>query len=501
MHAGHGCGRTRERPPSSSSAGEEGHVRQQLVDGAWKEAIVKEAEALLSARALVPLTAEQQKILENSGKLVILPAKGVFTVKPPDQEQLTDETGRDLPLGSPLYYKRKARLVICGNFQSRQAQEDSYAGGCQTDSLRVMLAHCASRGWSVASTDIRNAFILAPIQEEDDEEEVVYALYPPKVFQLAQVRCSHQLWRVDRALYGFRRSPRLWGRFRDKRLRTAKIPLEDGYVYLSQHKADENIWSVRFVGTDGSETVRAFINVYVDDILYVGGSSAIEAVHVWITSEWKSSPLTWASEETSLRFLGLEIGRTKNGGVKIHQRGYIEELLRHHGLAEGKGHLTPCPQEWLIGENEFSAQEYTPEQLRRAQAVTGELLWLSGKSRPDLMHTVATMSSCCLKDPILVERIWLVTMACPSKASIHPWRHMERLLVCSARPRPEHQRRWGIHAKNQPSRCDLPLHKELEDDAATSIPPSLVPSELGPESVDHPRSFETHAHELAPARQ
>ena len=132
----------------------------------------------------------------------------------------------------------------------------------------------------------------------------------------------------------------------------------------------------------------------------------IETVHRWLTSEWKASPLTWASEEASLRFLGLEIGRVGEC-VMIHQRGYIEELLRHHGLTEVKGHLTPCPQEWLLGEADVQLEEFTPEQLRRAQALTGELLWLSGNSRPDLMHAVASMSSWCLRDPLLVERIGL----------------------------------------------------------------------------------------------
>ena len=372
----------------------------------WREAIHKEAGALLQAKALVPLSADQQRVLEKSGKLVILPAKGVFTVKPPDQEMIVDKEGNALPPGDPQFYKRKARLVICGNFQSKRAQEDSYAGGCQADALRVMLVRGAALGWSLASTDIRNAFILAPIQEEDDEEEMVYALYPPKVFQLAEVPGSSQLWRVDRALYGFRRSPRLWGRFRDKRLRAAKIEFEGGYIRLKQHKADENIWSVQVTDVNGIESTRAYINVYVDDILYVGEPLVIIAVQQWLTSEWKASPLTWASEESTIRFLGLEIGRDGNK-VLIHQRGFVEELLRHHGLSEVKGHQTPCPQEWLLGEAEVPVEEFTPEQLRKAQAVTGELLWLSGKSRPDLMHTVASMSSWCLRDPVLVERIGL----------------------------------------------------------------------------------------------
>ena len=147
---------------------------------------------------------------------------------------------------------------------------------------------------------------------------------------------------------------------------------------MKQHRADENIWSVRVTAADGTTSVRAYVNVYVDDILYVGEPTVIEAVHRWLTSEWKASPLTWASEEASLRFLGLEIGRVGEC-VMIHQRGYIEELLRHHGLTEVKGHLTPCPQEWLLGEADVQLEEFTPEQLRRAQALTGELLWLSGK--------------------------------------------------------------------------------------------------------------------------
>ena len=379
---------------------------KQYVDR-WAEAIHKEADALIKAAALVPLTAQQQKDLERSGKLVVLPAKGVFTIKPPDVETTVDEKGQPLPPGHPSFFKRKARLVICGNFQGKQSKEDSYAGGCQTDTLRAMLAHCAAMGWCLASTDIRNAFILAPIQEEDEPEEEIYALYPPKVLQLAKVQYALQLWRVDRALYGFRRSPRLWGRFRDKRLRKAKIPYCGGYLYLHQHKADENVWSIRFVATEGEETTVGHINIYVDDILYVGLKPVIEAVQQWLTEEWKASELTWATADATIRFLGLEIGRTDDGGVRLHQKGYIQELLRHHGDQVTRSYGTPCPQEWLLGEFEVEVKEFSPEQLRLAQALTGELLWLCGKSRPDLMHTVATMSSMCLRDPVFVAKVGL----------------------------------------------------------------------------------------------
>ena len=74
----------------------------------WSEAMHKEVKALLDARALVPLTAEEQMKLEASGKLVVLSAKGVFTAKPPDVERLEDAEGVPLPQGSPHFVKRKA---------------------------------------------------------------------------------------------------------------------------------------------------------------------------------------------------------------------------------------------------------------------------------------------------------------------------------------------------------------------------------------------------------
>ena len=373
--------------------------------GRWSEAIHKEAKALLDAGALVPLTAEEQSRLERSGRLVVLPAKGVFTVKPPELERLLDENGDPYPKGSPRFVKRKARLVICGNFQGRQAKEDSYAGGCQIDSLRTMLVLAAAKGWSIASTDIRNAFILAPIKEEDeDDDDTVYGLFPPRIFQLVVVPYCYQLWRVDRALYGFRRSPRLWSKFRDRRLRAARVPHGEGFLSLRQCKADENVWAIVYQEPNRQEEVKGYMNIYVDDVLYVGIPEIILVLQQWLTSEWKASDLTWASEKEIIRFLGLEVGLYQ-GGVKIGQQAYVDELIRHHKLQDARGYGTPCPQEWLLGECEDVEVEYTAEQLRKAQVLTGELLWLSGRSRPDLMHSVATMSCLCIKNPELVERI------------------------------------------------------------------------------------------------
>ena len=305
------------------------------------------------------------------------------------------------------WFKRKARLVICGNYEKHIA-EDLYAGGCQTESLRVMISHASGFwNWDAAVTDIRNAFLLAPMATD-----AVYGLRFPKVFLLALGADWDKLYRVDRALYGFRRSPRLWGLFRDARLRAATFNVKGSAVVLKKLTADENVWKVVSSDgmTEGSEVTIAYIVIYVDDIMYLGEPSVIYDIHEWLSSEWKASDLTWASAKEGIRFLGLEIYKRK-AGYFMCQLGYLTELLRHHGLGTGPGAKTPCPREWLLGENEAEQTTYDEASLRRAQRITGELLWLSTKSRPDLMHAVASMSSLCLRDPILVERIGLRALA------------------------------------------------------------------------------------------
>ena len=293
-----------------------GEVRENIE--AWRKAILKEAQALLDCGALVKMHPSEEKRLTQEGRLVVLPSKGVFTVKPPDQaiadgvltkpqdqtesfdgvltkpqdqtesfdgvltkpqdqtesfggvltkpqdqtesfdgvltkpQDQTESfegaaTGRGSQKGKrkikvmlvDSLFKRKARLVICGNFE-KHITEELYAGGCQTESLRVMISHAASRRtWDAAVTDIRNAFLLAPMSTD-----AVYGLRFPKVFILALGQEWEGLYRVDRALYGFRRSPRLWGTYRDGRLRTAKIKVGSRIAILKRLTADENIWQV-----------------------------------------------------------------------------------------------------------------------------------------------------------------------------------------------------------------------------------------------------------------
>ncbi|CAE7445196.1 GIP [Symbiodinium sp. CCMP2456] len=88
-------------------------------------------------------------------------------------------------------------------------------------------------------------------------------------------------------------------------------------------------------------------------------------------------------------------------GIHVSQTGYIRDLLRQHGVEEKPGNLTvPCTREWLQDEDSDEEEKTADEGLvRLAQKATGELLWLSTRSRPELAHPVACMASRSTRNP------------------------------------------------------------------------------------------------------
>ena len=105
-----------------------------------------------------------------------------------------------------------------------------------------------------------------------------------------------------------------------------------------------------------------------------------------------------------MRFLGCEI-HDLEPGFAIDQTPYIWELLRAHGTSSTQLDVVPCPREWLGLDEDQCAQECSDEDIRQAQRITGELLWVTQRSRPDLAYHVSTMASLTSKDAKKVVKI------------------------------------------------------------------------------------------------
>ena len=158
-----------------------------------------------SVNALMDSGAATRFSTEQTRELLVLPGKAVFTVKPP-----IDPDG-------PEKYRRKCRVVVCGNFLPSQGQ-NVYALGTSADTLRIAVALAEKMKWCIASTDMTNAFTLTPMPLE-----LMYALTPPTIVVPAGAAAPGGTWKITRVLYKLRETPRLCSDFRNCRLAGARI--------------------------------------------------------------------------------------------------------------------------------------------------------------------------------------------------------------------------------------------------------------------------------------
>ena len=87
----------------------------------WKPSAQDEVDSMENMRAIHRCRGAEAKALLNQPGVEVLPAKGVFTVKP----------------GKP--FRRKVRVVSCGNFAKSVAEDVLYASGAAAETLRTLL--------------------------------------------------------------------------------------------------------------------------------------------------------------------------------------------------------------------------------------------------------------------------------------------------------------------------------------------------------------------------
>ncbi|CAE7890279.1 GIP, partial [Symbiodinium necroappetens] len=156
----------------------------------WVPAIDKELSILFKDgkdATLRRITLKEAQERERKGELTIVPSKLVFICKPPNQGAVSAPSSSD---GSKkkegkAKWRRKCRLVLCGNFAERsegQSQAELYAAGASADSMRVALTLASVCYWAGAGSDINGAFLLAPWPRHMRR----YAILPPKTLIMAE---------------------------------------------------------------------------------------------------------------------------------------------------------------------------------------------------------------------------------------------------------------------------------------------------------------------------
>ena len=267
-----------------------------------------------------------------------------------------------------------------------------YASGAEGVTLRVALAYAARYAtWRGLTIDVKSAFLYAPIGAEAKGRDERIVVKPPAFLTELGILKPSDRWWVKKALYGLPTSPRDWGNYRDQEFRAFELQVDECVYVLCQLKADESLWFLRSKGPEGLGASVGLLVVYVDDLAFFADEKICQAFIETVQKKWKTSPPTWFGKEP-VTFCGVEIVQTGRG-YRLSQTAYLRELLQRFQVTTTS--LVPITK-WVEPEIKGEPELW---EVREAQAITGALLWISTRSRPDISFAVSKMGQLATKVP------------------------------------------------------------------------------------------------------
>ncbi|CAE7924460.1 GIP, partial [Symbiodinium sp. KB8] len=341
----------------------------------WRPAIEKELKSLKEPGVLISHFGKEARAMISGTGTTVIPLKGVFTTKAP---------------GGPQdgLYRRKCRLVGCGNQASHIDADSLYAAGAPAELVRASLVQACRHQWSAFTCDIRSAFTQTPIPPYAARR---YMLRPPRWLVELGLAEPDEYYSLGKVLYGFKEAPAWWSEHRDSKLLTAAFL----GCRLEQGTSDPSLWRIM-----KGEELKGYLVTYVDDFLLLSDSVTARGLHQWLLEEagWETDGLSEAKPGEPVRFLGMQLERHEDGHFSLNQESYIDELVRAYQLMSADKSKIACPKEVLMSEPE-SVPDSDEATVKAAQKVAGECLWLSQRTRFDISFTTAILCSRVSKDP------------------------------------------------------------------------------------------------------
>ena len=179
--------------------------------------------------------------------------------------------------------------MFVGNFQQKKPTDLFYTANTDVSSIRVVLAEAAQHpDYGVSSLDVATAFLNAPMPT--DENETVY-VKPPTLLEQFRLIKPGTYWKLTKAVYGLRISPRLWGKERDLQLKKMRFRIKHKVLRVMQSSIDVALWVLvdqTEQNFDHKRKTYGYLLTYVDAFLFVGPSHVRNAIEEAISRVWKS---------------------------------------------------------------------------------------------------------------------------------------------------------------------------------------------------------------------
>ncbi|CAL5432597.1 unnamed protein product [Camellia sinensis] len=256
--------------------------------------------------------------------------------------------------------KFKARLVVKGYVQQQGIDyTEVFAPVARMDTVRMIVALAAQKGWTLYQLDVKSAFLHGKLNEEVYVEQ-------PKGYELKNN--PQKVYRLKKALYGLKQAPRAWF------IRIEAHFISEGFEKCySEHTL--------FIKTNKGGKIL-IVSLYVDDLIFTGNDELMFA-------EFKNSMLR-EFDMTDLGrmrfFLGIEVLQ-RSDGIYICQRKYALEVLKRFRMENSNSVHNPIVPGCKLfkDENGIGVDETLFKQM------VGCLMYLTA-TRLDLMFAVSLIS-------------------------------------------------------------------------------------------------------------
>jgi hypothetical protein len=250
----------------------------------------------------------------------------------------------------------KARLVVCGNRQNSDFWRETYAAVARSTTLKILLALVAALDLECDQADVVTAFLNGKL----DHDEIIYICLPDGRYA-----------RLNKALYGLRRSPRLWYE------ELARFPASIDFHPI---EADPCVFA--------NKTTGAIILAYIDDLVFITRTRPeMAALKALVFDKYKCRDLGAISH-----YLGMRIRRDRpNRAIELSMESYIDKLTKDYD----RGHVTrhnPMDVKALKLKLRRSDDIYTDQALHRYQSVIGLLLYPASQLRVDVAFHVGYLA-------------------------------------------------------------------------------------------------------------
>ena len=258
----------------------------------------------------------------------------------------------------------KSRLCVRGFHKIIKDLDETYASTPMIYILRLLLLLALHLGMCIRFFDISTAFLHATLSSGDP----IYVWHPKEFYPDGGI-----LWRLKKAMYCLRTAPRDW------QLHVAQVLRELGFTRL---QSDANVYI--------NHIKKVIIYAYVDDLLTLGTSSALDEMIILIKKYFLIKLTGQLNEEGSKsRFSGRSLKRT---GDSIHvymEENYLTSEFKEYQLEKRRPTSTTGTHDVKrIQDGDECLDELEHRKYRRS---VGSLQWIC-PLRPDICYAVKELS-------------------------------------------------------------------------------------------------------------